>query len=66
MLKRSTAWSGTTLLAAPPSILAGLIVSSSALQRLEPQARSAAATIALRPSCGLRPAWAERPVTVIE
>ena len=63
-MKRSTAWSGTTLFALPPSILAGLIASPSRSSALSPSASAAAATIALRPSCGLRPAWAARPVTV--
>ena len=67
MLKRSTAWSGTTLLAAPPSIFAGLTGSSSLLHRLEPHR---AARPPRRSRCA-RPAGCARhgrdlPVTVIE
>ena len=64
MLNRSTAWSGTTLFALPPSIFAGLTLNSSLCSAFSATASLAAATTALRPSSGLRPAWAERPVTV--
>ena len=47
----------------PPSILAGLILRSELSIALSSSAKAAAATTALRPSSGLRPACAERPVT---
>ena len=55
--------SGTTLFGPPPSILAGLTVSPArcAAPRAEARGRRPRAR-ALRPSSGLRPAWAERPV----
>ena len=62
MLTRSTAWSGTTLFGPPPSIRAGLTDSPGRFASASRSARSAAATIALRPSSGLRPAWAAAPL----
>jgi hypothetical protein len=63
-LTRRTARSGTTLFGDPPSIRAGLILRPGPTAACSRIARSAAATIAFRPSSGLRPAWAERPRTV--
>src|SRR6185437_2569371 len=62
---RSTARSGTTLLGLPPSIRDGLTVSPSRFSASSRSARSAAASSALRPSSGLRPAWADLPRTTI-
>ena len=45
----------------PPSILAGLTLRPSRFSTASRRARSDAASTALRPSSGLRPAWAERP-----
>ena len=62
-LTRRIARSGTTLLGLPPSIRDGLTVRPRRLRTSSRSARSAAASNALRPSSGLRPAWAERPRT---
>src|SRR5215213_4330724 len=66
MLTRRMARSGTTLFGLPPSILAGLIDSPGVFDMDRRSASSDAATIAFRPSSGLRPAWALRPRTTNE
>src|SRR5690348_6762201 len=63
---RRTARSGTTLFGPPPSIFAGLMESPGVFDMASRSASSEAATTALRPSSGLRPACADRPRTTNE
>ncbi len=65
-LTRRMASSGTTLFGPPPSIRAGFTARPGPRIVLRRRAISAAATMALRPSSGLRPAWALLPCTTIE